>query len=119
MLTGLLLKESLIELDTLERLHITKIETWDVANTAAYQPNVWTALSFEVEEAEADAVAEELSRMLKSPGWYIDARRGEWVYVIFPQRVFKYQHGDQASKMEAQTHAQVIGVPPSQIDWGE
>jgi len=119
MLTGLLLKESLADLSILERLRVTKIETWNVANAAEYQPNVWTAMSFEVDNAEADAVVEELSHVLKSPGWYINARRDEWVYVIFPQRVFKYQCGDRVGKTEAQAYAQSIGIPPSQIDWGE
>jgi len=119
MLTGLLLKESLSDLNILGRLRIAKTETWNVANAAENQPNVWTAMSFEVEDAEADAVAEELSHALKSPGWYIDARRDVWVYVIFPQRVFKYQRGDRVGKLEAQTYAQAIGIPPSQIDWGE
>ena len=119
MLTGLLLKESLSDLNILERLRVTKTETWNVANAAEFQPKVWTALSFEVGDAEVDTVTEELSRVLKSPGWYIDARRDEWVYVIFPQRVFKYQRGDRVGKLEAQTYAQAIGIPPSQIDWGE
>jgi hypothetical protein len=119
MLTGLLLKESLVDLDVLERLRVTKTETWDVANAVENQPSVWTAMSFEVEDAEADAIVEELSHVLKSPGWYIDARQGEWVYVIFPQHVFKYRCGDQTGKVEAQAYAQAIGIPPSQIDWGE
>jgi hypothetical protein len=114
MLTGLLLKGS-----GLDRLNITKTETWNVPNAAEFQPKVWTAISFEADDATADVIAEELSRVLKASGWYIDARRGEWVYVILPQRVFKYQRGDQAGKMEVQTYAQAIGIPPSQIDWGE
>jgi len=119
MLKGLLLKESLVDLNILERLHITKIETWNVANAAEHQPNVWTAMSFEVDNAEADAVAEELSHVLDSPGWYIDAQQDEWVCVIFPDRIFKYQHGDRVGKAEAQAYAKAIGIPPSQIDWGE
>lgn len=119
MLTGLLLKESLSDLNIIRQLNITKTETWNVPHAVEFQPKVWTALSFEAGDAEADTVTEELSRVLKSPGWYIDARRDEWVYVIFPQRVFKYQRGDQVGKVAAQTYAQAIGIPPSQIDWGE
>ena len=50
MLTGLLLQESLNDLNVLDRLRITKTETWDVANAADFQPTVWTAMSFEVDE---------------------------------------------------------------------
>jgi hypothetical protein len=118
MLTGLLLKESLSGLDVLDRLNITKTETWHVANAAEFQPDVWTAVSFEVSDARAETVIQELSRALK-PQWYIDARWGDWVVVIFPQRVFKYQRGDQAGKTEAQTYALNSGIPPSQVDWGD
>ena len=119
MLKGLLLKESLIDPGVLNQLCITKTETWNVAQVADYQPNVWTAISFEVDDAEAGAITEELSHALKSPGWYIDARQDDWVIVIFPNRVFKYLRGNQSGKAEAQAYTQAIGIPAGQIDWGE
>jgi hypothetical protein len=118
MLTGLLLKESLTDLGVLDRLNITKTETWHVTNAAEFQPEVWTAVSFEVSDVDAEAVGEELSRALK-PRWYIDARWNEWVFVIFPQRIFKYRRGDQAGKAEAQAYALNSGVPSTQVDWGD
>jgi len=119
MLTGLVLKESLIDLGVLDRLRVTKTETWNVPNASIDQPSVWTAISFEVDEAQADAVIEELSHVLKSPGWYIDARLDDEVIVIFPDRIFRYWRGDPAGKAGAQAHARAIGIPPSQIDWGD
>ncbi len=119
MLKGLLLKESLADLHVLDRLCVTQTETWNVSNVADDQPKVWTAISFEVDDAEADTVIEELSHMLKSPGWYIDARQAERAIVIFPGRVFRYLRGDGAGKAEAQAYAQAIGIPASQIDWGD
>ena len=118
MFTGLLLRESLSDLDILQRMTITKTETWHVANAAEFQPKVWTALSFEVSETDAEVVIEELSRVLKEC-WYIDARLDEWVIVIFPRRVFRYRRGDQADKTQAQAYALAAGVPSSQIDWGD
>jgi hypothetical protein len=119
MLSGLLLKESLSDQGILDRLNVTKTETWNVSNASGDQPNVWTAISFEADDGEAAVVAEELSRTLKSPGWYIDARQGDEVIVIFPNRIFRYQRGDQAGKTEAQNYALSIGIPPSQVDWGD
>jgi hypothetical protein len=118
MLTGLLLKESMADLGVLDRLNITQTETWHVTNAAELQPGVWTAVSFEVSDVDADTIVAELSRALK-PQWYIDARWAEWVFVIFPQRVFKYRRGDRAGKAAAQEHALASGIPPSQIDWGD
>ncbi len=119
MLKGLLLKESLTDPGVLNRLCLTRTEIWNVAQTAADQPDRWTAISFEVDDAEADALIEELGHSLKSPGWYIDARQGDQVIVIFPGRVFRYSRGDQAGKAEAQAYARAIGIQGSQIDWGE
>lgn len=119
MFAGLLLKESLSDLGVLDRLTIIKTENWDVPHAAEFQPKVWTAISFEADDAAADSIAEELSRVLKAPGWYIDARLAEWVYVIFPRRVFKYRRGEQAGRAQAQEHALASGIPPGQIDWGD
>jgi hypothetical protein len=118
MLTGLLLKESLADLNVLDRLNIIKTETWHVTNAAEFQPDAWTAVSFEVSDAAAETIVAELSHALK-PLWYIDARWNEWVFVIFSQRVFKYRRGDQAGKTAAQTYALNSGIPPSQVDWGD
>ncbi len=40
--TGLLLKESLQDLDILKLINITKEESWDVDNAADFQPKVWS-----------------------------------------------------------------------------
>ena len=119
MLKGLLLKESLIDAGVLNRLCITRTETWNVAQAADNQPNIWTAISFEVDDDEAGAITEELSHALKSPVWYVDARQDDWVIVIFPDRVFKYLRSNQTGKAEAQAYARAIGIPASQIDWGD
>jgi hypothetical protein len=118
MLKGLLLKESLDDLGVLDRLRITQTETWNVSNAAEFQPNVWTALSFEVDDDQADIVTVTLSQALK-PRWYIDARLADQVYVIFPQRIFKYRQGEQAHKAEAQRYGRSLGIPDSQLDWGD
>ena len=65
MLSGLLLKESLSDLSLLDSLQITKTETWQVSNAVPGQPSTWTAVSFAVDDAEADGLAEQMSRALK------------------------------------------------------
>jgi len=119
MLNGLILKESLEETSVLDLLRVTRTETWQVSNAAAYQPNAWTALSFEADERQADTLAEALSRSLKPQGWYINASTMADVYVIFPNKVFKYRKGDRVRREEAKRHGLNIGVPESQLDWSE
>jgi len=118
MLNGLLLKESLSDLTLLDSLRITKTETWQVRNAVPGQPTTWTAVSFEVEDDGADALAEKMSLVLK-PMWYINGSTEEMVYVIFPGRVFKYRKGDAEQRAAAQDFGRIIGVPESQLDWVE
>lgn len=119
MFTGLLLQESLTDLSVLDLLRITGTETWQVRNAAPGQPSVWTALSFEADEGQAQAIAARLSAILKPQGWYINASTATQVYVIFPRRVFAYPRGDAAQRAAAKEFGRSIGVPERQLDWNE
>jgi hypothetical protein len=119
MLKGLLLKESLTDLRILDTLHITQTETWNIESAAPGQEPVWTAMRFEVGNDQADALAESLSRVLKPQGWYIDAALGDWMYVIFPGKVFKYIKGDRDQRAAAQEYGRLCAIPEKQLDWGE
>ena len=119
MLNGLILKESLEETSVLDSLRVTRTETWQASNAAAYQPNTWTALSFEADERQADTLAEALSRSLKPQGWYINASTATDVYVIFPNKVYKYRKGDSVQREEAKRYGLTVGIPESQLDWSE
>ena len=119
MLKGLLLEESLEDPGVLDLLRITRTETWQASNSAAFQPDTWTALSFEADERQAGALAAELSRSLKPLGWYINASTATDVYVIFPNKVFKYRKGDRVRREEAKRYGLTVGIPESQLDWSE
>jgi hypothetical protein len=118
-LKGLLLQESLEEPSVLELLRITNTEVWRVANATADQPTTWTAVSFEVESDQADRIAEKLSQVLKSQGWYISACTTTKVYVIFPRKIYKYRKGDSVQRDEARRYGRSVGIPESQLDWSE
>ncbi|OGN92722.1 MAG: hypothetical protein A2Y88_00975 [Chloroflexi bacterium RBG_13_48_10] len=116
---GLLLKESLADTKVLDLLQVTSSESWQINNAAPYQPTVWTALSFEADANESDAIADKLSQALKAQGWYINASTETHVYVIFPNKVFKYLKGDGIARGEASRYALSIGIPKDQLDWDE
>lgn len=115
MLSGLILKESLSDLSLLDVLQVTKTEIWQVSNAVSWQPSTWTAVSFEADEAQADQLAEQMSRALK-PMWYINASTDELVYVVFQDRVFKYRKGDANQRAAVQAYGRQAGVPESQLD---
>lgn len=119
MLIGLLLKESLQDLGIIDRLQVTKIETWNIQNPDPNQPPVWTAVHFEAEDGLADALAADLSRALKPEAWFIDAHTASRVYVIFPGKVFIYEKGNAEMRRAAIQHGLALGIPERQLDWGE
>jgi hypothetical protein len=118
-MNGLLLKESLADPGVLDRLRITRTETWQVQNAASFQPPTWTACWFEANAEQADALAAALSQALKPQGWYINAAASGLVYVILPGQVHRYARGDRAGRQAAQQAARELGVPDSQLDWSE
>ena len=118
MFTGLLLKESLADESVLDTLRVTKTEVWDVENAVDWQPKRWTAITFEGDDDQADAIAGRLSRALK-PAWYANLSTQTHAYVVFAGRFFKYPKGDRQARADAQQYALSVGVPASQVDWGE
>jgi hypothetical protein len=118
MFKGLLLLESLKDEGILDLVQVTKTEVWDVENAVDWQPERWTAISFEGESDRADEVAEAMSRAIKS-AWYANFSTETHVYVTFEDRIFKYVKGDVKARAEAQAHAISVGVPESQVGWGE
>ena len=117
-LTGLLLLQSLRDEQVPESLTILKMEMWVIDEPADFQSERWIAVTFEGDAAQADAIAEEISRRMK-PRWYADFTTDEHVYVIFTDKVFKYPKGDRVRRAETQAYAVAVGVPETQLDWGE
>jgi hypothetical protein len=119
MFKGLLLKESLQDDRILDLVRITGTETWEVQNAAAYQPSTWTAISFETDDDQADTFAEQLSGVLQARGWYVSGATDTQMIVVFPGKVFRYPIGDAAQRTAAQQFGRTVGIPESQLDWGE
>jgi hypothetical protein len=116
---GLLLKESLRDEGILDMVRVTDEAVWDVAGRVEeWQPGRWTAVSFEGDDTRADELAERMSRAIK-PKWYANLSTETHAYVVFADWVFKYVKGDSEARARAQEYAISVGVPQSQVDWGE
>jgi hypothetical protein len=85
--------------------------------TSSDQPKVWTLLEFEVEDARAPELADALAEILDQPGWYADFHNDEEIFVVFPERVFRYRRGDQDARAAAQQHGRTLAIPEPQLDW--
>jgi hypothetical protein len=121
MLEGTLIAESLREGTSLDglRLTIRKLSRWAISDAAEYQPKVWTIIEFVAGEVDPDKLAELFAEALDAPGWYADFQTPETNYVVFPGKAVRYPRGDPAGRAEAIEYAKSVGVPDTQLDWGE
>jgi len=112
---GLLLKESLRDLDVLNLVKITKIEKWDVPDAVNYQPKIWTAISFEGEKDNVEEIVEKMSKAIKEK-WYLNISTENMEYVVFFNKIFKYPKGNDKTKKQTIEYGISIGIPKRQLD---
>jgi hypothetical protein len=119
MIEGTLITESLQVGANLEdlRLAVRKISRYHAQGTTPDQPDVWTVLEFQADEAGAGELAQRFAEVLDRPGWYVNFESPAENFVVFPGRVFRYPRGDQAGRAEAQAHGRRLGIPEPQLDW--
>jgi len=81
---GDVIEESLRNKAVLSELHIvsTRLEQVTPRHKTPWLKR-WTLHTIEVSEAEANAVAEELSRSLDGNHWYVDFKNEVTHYIIF------------------------------------
>lgn len=100
------------------RLVVRSIRRASVVDAADGQPELWTLIEFEADEADAGALADAFARVLeKRGGWYTDFRTPAETFVVYAGQVFRYPRGDAMGRAEAQAHGRSVGVPEQQLDW--
>jgi hypothetical protein len=119
MIEGTLIAESLRVGTVLPDLKLTvrKISRYRAGGTTPDQPEIWTTLDFEAEEAQAEELAQAFSDALDRPGWYVNFESPTANFVVFPGRIFRYPRGDAAGRAAAQEHARRLAIPEPQLDW--
>lgn len=119
MFEGLLIKESLSDQGILDSLKITKEETWDIDDALPGQPKVWHMAWFEIADEVIDQVVEKLSQSLDDGKWYLDVSSDHLMYIIYKDKVFKYQKGYLAGRKLAEDYGRSLGISEKQLDWKE
>jgi hypothetical protein len=119
MIEGTLITESLRIGTNLENLKLTvrKISRYRTQGTTRDQPDIWTTLDFEADEAVAQELAEAFADALDQPGWYVNFESPTESFVVFPGRIFRYPRGDEAGRATAQAHGRQLAIPEPQLDW--
>jgi len=102
-------------------LRIVRITRLDQSTAAGPgQPSVWTAVEFETDDDDLQALADRIAACLRTEGgWYCDLTSADEKVVAFAGRVFRYRRGDPAGRAEAVAYGRAAGVPEHQLDWRE
>jgi hypothetical protein len=116
---GTLIAESLRVGTSLENLNLTvrKISRYRAGGTTPDQPDIWSVLDFEADEAEAEGLARVFADALDQSGWYVNFQSPAESFIVFPDRVFRYPRGDEAGRAEAQAYGRQLAIPDPQLDW--
>jgi hypothetical protein len=118
---GTLIMESLrvgTELKDL-KLVARKISRYRVGNAAPEQPDIWSVLDFDADEADADGLARAFADVLEDQplAWYVNFQSPTESFIVFPGRLFRYPRGDAGGRAEAADYGRKLGIPEPQLDW--
>lgn len=114
---GILIKESLADDRIIDWLHIHKVELWNTGG----KPRFWTALFFTCDRTD---FPEQISKVMASSpdtneNWFVDFKTGNVKYIVFKDRILKYQIGDQTQKESVCNECRKLGIPDEQMNWPE
>lgn len=114
---GILIKESIADDSIIDCLHIHKIELWNTGG----KPKYWTALFFTSDRKD---LPEQFSKVMvsdpdKDEVWFVDFKAGNEKYIVFKDRILKYQIGNQTEKEYVCNECRKSGISDEQMNWPE
>lgn len=114
---GILIKESITDDAVIDLIHVHKVELWN----AGGKPKYWTALFFTCDRKD---FPEQISKvMVSNPdnggNWFVDFKSCNVKYVVFKDKILKYQIGNQAEKDSVCSECRKMGILDEQMNWPE
>ena len=114
---GILIKESIADDSIIDCLSIHKIELWNTGG----KPKYWTALFF---TSDRNDFPEQISKVMlsdpdKNENWFVDFKAGNEKYIVFKDRILKYQIGNQTEKEYVCIECKKSGISNEQMNWPE
>lgn len=108
---GTIIKETLTDESILDYIQIEKVDIWKTHETIKY----WTMIFFKSQERD---FPEKLSKVLID-GWFADMKSNNTKFIIFRNRVLKYEIGDYDGKQVVLNTCRAMGIPDEQFGWSE
>lgn len=116
---GIIIEESLTNLDILKELEIvhTEIEKVTEANETPWLEQ-WTMHTVVIKKDKMDEYAQKLSQLIDSKhcnNWYCDFKNEELHYVVFRNKVFKLDKHSKQDYINMKEYAIKLGLPEHQL----
>jgi hypothetical protein len=119
--SGVIIEESLADPGVLKRVRIVSTHV-DPVIERHRTPwlSRWTLHTVSVPEAQADSIAEEISRSFDCEhegSWYADFKNDRWHIVVFPGRVFRVGADEPEGYAAVKAYGISVGIPDYQLDF--
>ena len=114
---GVLIKESIVDDSIIDCLNIHKIELWNTGG----KPKYWTVLFFTSDRRD---FPEQISKVMLSDAdsnenWFVDFKADNEKYIVFKDRILKYQIGNRTEKEYVCNECRKLGISDEQMNWSE
>lgn len=114
---GALIKESIDNENILDLISVNKIELWNTGGN----PKYWTVLFFTTDRVD---FPEQVSKVMiadsqRGGNWFVDFKSGNDKYIVFRNKILKYQIGNQQQKDIVCEECRKLGILDTQMNWAE
>lgn len=114
---GVLIKESVTDDAIIDLISVHKIELWNTGG----KPKYWTVLFFSSDKKD---FPEQISKVMRTDpdnggNWFVDFKARNVKYIVFKDKVLKYQIGNQAEKEYVCNECRKMGISDGEMNWAE
>lgn len=116
---GVIIEESLEDKSVLKELNILQTDVEEVREKH-HTPYLkqWTKHIVEIDEDEADMIAEMLSKGLESEhNWYADYKNNKTHYIVYKNKIFVIDRTKAEEYQKAKEYGISLGIPEYQVDF--
>lgn len=114
---GALIKESLEDERLLDYVRIHKVELWNTGGT----PKYWTAIFFTTDVSNFPELASKVmvADSKRGGNWFTDFKRGNIKYIVFKDKILKYEIGNIDEKNAVCEECRKLGITDREMNWQE
>jgi len=112
MYEGAIIKETLSDELFLDYLTINNVKIW---KTSDKQIKYWTMVFF---HSDTEDLPQRLANVIIE-GWFADMKSDNTKYIVFKNKVLKYEIGNPVEKETVLNTMRSWGIPDSQFNWSE